>query len=261
MKSGKLACSTLLAAVGSLAQPPAPHIVSVRGGVSVFRAAGEKMKAGRNLPLAAGDRIAAGRLSRAEVLLEPAVRLRVDGAAEIRVAELETRRYRMELARGAVTCHVDKRPAVEIHIDTPSVSAHLSRPGVYRISVNRAGESEILAREGEMEVFSPAGSQPLLAGQKMIARGAASNPQYRIVSGVSVWRRALVAFGSAVQAAGDVSSSSSSSSDSDSSSGSGSGGGSAPAKEQASQPVSKPAPVSRTEESVSRSSPRTGSVR
>ena len=270
MKNGKFAYSTLLLAVGCLAQEPAPYLASMRGGVTVSRPAGERAKAGRNMLLAPGDILATGSSSRADMRLDPAVWLRLDANGELRMAQLEAGRYRIELARGVITCHVANTPAREIQIGTPSVSVRPSSPGIYRIAVNKAGESEILARQGELEVFSPLGSQAIAAGQKLIARGDAANPEFKIVSGVSFWSRVSVAL---AHVAADVSSSgsgSSSNSDSDSSSSSSnsnsssgsSSASSAPAKEQASQPVSKPdPPVARSEDSVSRSSPRTGSVK
>ena len=273
MRNGKFAYSALLLAVGCLAQEPAPYLASIRGGVTVSRPAGERAKAGKNMALAAGDLVATGLHSRADVRLDPAVWLRLEANGELRMAQLEAQRYRIELARGAVTCYVDNAPAREIQVGTPSVGVRPSSPGVYRIAVNKAGESEILARQGELEVFSPSGSQAVAAGQKLIARGDAANPEFKIVSGVSRWSRVFGAFGNMVQVATDVSSSgshsdsdsgssSNSNSTSNSTSSSGSSTSSAPAKEQASQPVSKPdPPVARSDDSVSRSSPRTGSVK
>ncbi len=273
MRDGKLAYSTLLLAVGCLAQEPAPYIAAVRGGVSVSRPAGDRARAGRNMALAAGDRVATGLHSRADIRFDPDGWLRLEANGELRIAQLEAGSCRIELARGVLTWHAANPPAREIRIGTPSVGVRPSSPGEFRVAINKAGESEILARRGELEVFSPAGSQAVAAGQKLIARGDAANPEFRIVSGVSRWGRALAAFGNMVQVAADVSSSGSGS-DSDSSSGSnsnsssssssnsGSSAGSAPAKEQASQPVSKPdPPVARPDDSVSRSSPRAGSVK
>ena len=195
MRNGKFAYSALLLAVGCLAQEPAPYLASIRGGVTVSRPAGERAKAGKNMALAAGDLVATGLHSRADVRLDPAVWLRLEANGELRMAQLEAQRYRIELARGAVTCYVDNAPAREIQVGTPSVGVRPSSPGVYRIAVNKAGESEILARQGELEVFSPSGSQAVAAGQKLIARGDAANPEFKIVSGVSRWSRVFGAFG------------------------------------------------------------------
>jgi hypothetical protein len=267
MRNGKFAYPTLLLAVGCFAQEPAPYLAAIRGGVSVSRPGGERAKAGKNMALAAGDLVATGLHSRADVRLTPAVWLRLDANGELRVAQLEPDRYRLELERGVVTWYVDGLPPREIQIGTPSVGVRPSSPGVYRIAVNKARESEILARRGELEVFSPSGAQAVAAGQKMIARGDAGNPEFRIVSGLSVWGRMAAALENMAQA-GVSSSGSSSDSDSGSSSShssssdTGSKSSSAPAREQASQPVSKPdPPVARSDDSVSRSSPRTGSVR
>ena len=52
--------------------------------------------------------------------------------------------------------------------------------GTYRISINANGESEITARAGDVEVFTPRGTQWVSAGQTMMARGTAADPEFQM---------------------------------------------------------------------------------
>ena len=52
--------------------------------------------------------------------------------------------------------------------------------GTARISVTEANESEITARAGDVEVFTPHGTQWIYAGQTMMARGSASDPEFQM---------------------------------------------------------------------------------
>src|SRR5208283_243232 len=73
---------------------------------------------------------------------------------------------------------------VSVEVDTPSVSVRPSRVGAYRVSVNETGETEVTARAGSVEVFSPRGSQWVNSGQTLIARGDPANPEYQVVAAV-----------------------------------------------------------------------------
>jgi len=61
--------------------------------------------------------------------------------------------------RGTVTFRVLRASDANVEVDTPSVSVRPSRQGSYRITVKDTGETEIISRAGDVEVFSPLGSQ------------------------------------------------------------------------------------------------------
>src|SRR5665811_1050991 len=75
--------------------------VSVRRGDS-----GDWVAGVVNAPLLTGDQIATGPNSRAEVQFDSANMLRLGGTAEIHLAQLEDRRFQIDLARGTVTFRV-----------------------------------------------------------------------------------------------------------------------------------------------------------
>ena len=142
-----------------------------------------------NAPLLTADQIATGPNSRAEVQFDSANMLRIGGNAEIHLTQLEDRRYQMELARGTITFRVLRASDANVEVDTPSVSVRPSRQGSYRITVRDTGETEITARTGDVEIFSPRGSQWLNAGQTMQVRARLPIRSSRL------WRRLLPTIG------------------------------------------------------------------
>jgi hypothetical protein len=168
------------------------RISMINGEVSVKRGdSGDWVAGVINAPLLTDDRIATGPNSRAEVEFDASNVLRIGSNAEVHLAQLEYNRNQLELAHGIVTYRILRNSDVNVEIDTPSVSVRPSRQGSYRISVNDAGETEVTARGGDVEVFTPRGSQWVRSGQTMMARGAASDPEFQIVAagGMDEWDR------------------------------------------------------------------------
>ena len=114
----------------------------------------------------------------------PGGMVRVEKNSRVHITERQ-----VELTAGTLTYQVDDAAAAQIEIVTPSVSAEAGDVGVYRVTIRKTGESELTARSGRLLVIGATGEQWLEGGQKMIARGPRGNPQYRIVSAVSWWRR------------------------------------------------------------------------
>ena len=154
----------------------------VNGEVSVQRGdSGDWVAASINAPVVTNDRISTAPNSRAEVQFDGANMLRIGGDAEVSFTQLEYGRYQMAVAHGTVTFRVLRSSNIDMEVDTPSISIRPSKQGAYRISVNDAGESEITARSGEVELFSPRGSQWVRSGQALMARGSASDPEFQVV--------------------------------------------------------------------------------
>src|SRR5215469_2841870 len=184
------------AAIPVLAQAPPPadaddqthgvaRISVMDGQVSVRRGdAGEWVAGVINAPLMADDTVATGPNSRGEVEFDASNMLRIGGNAEVHLTALEGNRYQMELAKGTVTFRVLRPSGANIEVDTPSVSVRPSKAGIYRINVNDAGETQVAVRAGDVEVFTPKGSQWVSAGQMMLARGSSSDPEFQIVNAI-----------------------------------------------------------------------------
>jgi len=157
------------------------RISVANGEVSVRRGdSGDWVAAVVNAPLLTNDQISTGPNSRAEVEFDSGNALRIGGDAVVVLSQLEYNRYQMAVERGTVTFRVLRPSNADIEVDTPNVSVRPSKQGTYRILVNDT-ESDITARAGDVEVFTPRGSQWVYAGQAMQARGTASDPEFQIV--------------------------------------------------------------------------------
>jgi hypothetical protein len=162
------------------------RISLMNGEVSVRRGdSGDWVAGVVNAPLLTGDQISTGANSRAEVQFDSANMLRIGANAEIHLAQLEDRRFQAELARGTVSFRVLRASDANAEVDTPSVSVRPSKQGSYRITVKDTGETEVTARTGDVEVFTPRGSQWIYAGQTMVARGTTADPEFQIVAAVA----------------------------------------------------------------------------
>jgi hypothetical protein len=161
------------------------RISLAEGQVSVRRGdSGDWVAAVMNAPLMSGDQIATGPNSRAEIQFDAANVLRMGGNADLRLMDLQAGRYQMQLGRGTVTYRVLRPSAANAEVDTPTVSVRPSKQGAYRIYVADSGDTRVMARSGEVEVFTPHGSQWVNAGQMMMARGTAADPEFQIVGAV-----------------------------------------------------------------------------
>lgn len=158
------------------------RISVLHGDVSVQRGdSGDWVAAAVNAPLLAEDRVLTGPGSRAEIQLDWSNLVRLSSNSEARLADLQNQRYQIEVARGTVTFRVLRDSQADIEISTPSVAVRPSERGIYRVTVNEDGTSEITVRQGEAEVFTPSGSEQIQDGQTMLARGNPSDPEFQIV--------------------------------------------------------------------------------
>jgi hypothetical protein len=209
---GSQACALLLAgAVSPLAraqsEPVPPRIFALNGAVTLKRSgAAARIPATVGLTLSAGDQLATAGRASAEVQFDNRV-FQLGANTGIRLAWAESGAYRVAIDQGTVTCQVVAAPAAALELATPSVRLKPEAAGVYRVAVTAAGESQITAQAGNVEVFAPAGSVWVLAGQKMLARGPADNPEFKIVSAVSKWRKFVTVTMVWLQVAGDASAS------------------------------------------------------
>lgn len=162
------------------------------GQVSVKRGdAGEWVPGVINAPLMSDDSIATAPNSRAEVQFDSGNLIRIGGNAQIHLTTLEAERFQMELGKGTVTYRVLRASNANAEVDTPSISIRPSKVGIYRISVSDNGETQLTVRSGDVEIFTPKGSQWVSQGQTMVARGTSADPEFQMEGAVGVddWDR------------------------------------------------------------------------
>lgn len=157
----------------------------VNGSVSVTRGDnGEPSGSAQNAPLVTSDRISIGEGSRAEVEFDSFNVVRLAPNTDVRMGDLEYHRYLIQMMRGTTTFRVLRDSDAKIEISTPSVSVVPLRQGTYRVTVQPDGTSEITVRAGEAELLSPSGSERMPAGQTMLTRGPASDPEFMTIPAI-----------------------------------------------------------------------------
>jgi hypothetical protein len=123
-----------------------------------------------NTPLVAGDTVAVGPSSRAEVQLDHSNFLRLGANTEIFLAELENKSFKIEVTRGLVTYAELRGGEANVDIETADVIVRPAKNGSYRVQVLESGETEITVRTGQAEVISRQGSELLKQGHSMLVR-------------------------------------------------------------------------------------------
>ncbi|MBC8165706.1 MAG: FecR domain-containing protein [Bryobacteraceae bacterium] len=156
------------------------RISLLNGDVSIRRGdSGDYIAAVVNAPMVLEDRVLTGVASRTEIQFDWANMLRISANGEVRMAELEYRRYLVQLARGTVTWRVLRNQDAYVEISTPAVSVRPAKKGVYRVSVSADGATTVTVRSGEAEIFTPRGSERLMAGKTMLVRGNPADPEFQ----------------------------------------------------------------------------------
>jgi len=159
------------------------RISFLNGDVSVRRGdSGEIVAAAINAPLVLQDSLLTGSGATAEIQFDSANMIRLGHNSEVRRTELAYHRAQMQVANGTVTFRVLRESDSQMEIDTPQVSVRPGTQGSYRITIREDGSSEIAVRSGEAEIFTPRGSEPLRAGQMIVARGTAADPEFQVMA-------------------------------------------------------------------------------
>ncbi len=168
------------------------RISVINGEVSVKRGdSGELVAAAINAPLVLQDRLMTGPGSRAEVQFDSANSLRIGSSSEVRLSEMDNQRYQIQVAAGTTTFRVLRESNAQIELATPNVSVRPMGKGVYRVSVLEDGSTEITVRSGQAEIITQRGSEKVGAGQTMLARGSAQDPEFQVTAAIPLdeWDR------------------------------------------------------------------------
>ena len=161
------------------------RISLANGDVSVRRGdSGELSAAALNGPLVVNDHLATGPSGRAEIQFDWGNMIRLGPDSEVRLGELEDRRYLIQIAAGTTTFHVSRESGADVEISTPTVSVRPAEQGSYRITVFPDGTTEITVRSGRADILSPRGSETLTAGRTMEARGTPNDPEYMLAAAI-----------------------------------------------------------------------------
>ena len=132
----------------------------INGEVTVQRGdSGDWIAAAVNAPLVTGDKIQVDRASRAELQFDHSNFLRLSENTEVKMADLENRRYQVQVSKGIVTYRVLRESTGQVEINTPTVAVRPLERGSYRVEVQENGETQVTVRDGEAEVYSSHGTE------------------------------------------------------------------------------------------------------
>jgi hypothetical protein len=162
--------------------PGVARISLIHGDVSTQRGdSGDWSVAALNQPIVSGDKISTGERSRAEVQLDYANVLRLDGNSQANISGLSRTSMQVQLGRGLADFVVLKDSEADVEIDTPNVAVRpILREGIYRIEVNAAGDTRVIVRKGEAQISTPQGSTRVRKGELATIRGSGSETEYNI---------------------------------------------------------------------------------
>jgi hypothetical protein len=106
-----------------------------------------------NRPMTTGDKLWADHDSRAELHLG-AASIRLGANTGFSFLNLDDRTVQLQLTEGTLRIRVQRLAQDEVfEVDTPNLAFNASRPGIYRVNVNEAGDTTVVVvREGEGEV-------------------------------------------------------------------------------------------------------------
>lgn len=132
-----------------------------------------------NQPLLTGDRIRVEGGSRVEVLLPDRNRLQLDSGSVVTLARLafsgdrEDRATVLRVEEGEILLEVsDEALGDELpRLQTPNAEVFIHEPGLYRVTVEPAGWTEVLTRRGFAEVVTDRGSTIVRADEAALVQG------------------------------------------------------------------------------------------
>ncbi|MGH9486056.1 MAG: DUF6600 domain-containing protein, partial [Terriglobales bacterium] len=156
------------------------HLSAISGNVSTQRAdTGTWVAGALNAPLVSGDQVAAGEGARAEVQIDYADLIRLGDNADVHLTSLTSKNIQLQLGAGLADYIVLQGAQATSEIDTPNIAIYPQERGVYRILVASDSETQVIVRQGEVQISTPQGSTQLKRGQMITVEGV-SAPQYKI---------------------------------------------------------------------------------
>ena len=161
--------------------PGVARVSFIRGDVTMQRGdSGDFSAVSLNTPLMAGDKVATGDGSRAELQLDYANVLRLDQHSQANIATLDNNRIQVQVGQGVAVYSVLNGAQADVEIDTPNVAVHPTKPGRYRIEIDSDGQSVVTVAEGEVQTSTSEGSTTIKKGQLITIRGTGTDAQYKV---------------------------------------------------------------------------------
>lgn len=154
-----LSIFTALAVASAHAQGRDGHFISARAGVVNYVSGDVKTrpadaKQWQRLTsrddLQTGDAVRTGADARVEVLLNPGSYFRAGAYTEFELTDSSLDNLHLKLSRGSAVVEATgyDKLGLDIVVATPETRVHITRTGVYRLSVKPSGETEVAVEKG-----------------------------------------------------------------------------------------------------------------
>jgi hypothetical protein len=162
------------------------RISVLNGDGSVTRGdAGTPVAAVVNAPLMAGDSLSVAPGATAELQLDFGDFARLAGDSQIRISSLDNGKFQIQLGKGLLTYRVLRQTNAQSEIDTPLVAVHPAGMSAVRVEVAPDGSTRVTVRHGDVDIYTPHGTERIHEGNMMMVRGTQEDPEFQVVSAMA----------------------------------------------------------------------------
>lgn len=147
------------------------RITFIEGDVSFLRAGTDEWTSvAENLPLFTGDQVYTGRGARAEIQLSRGNYIRLSEHTALTITELAHTAAQFEITEGTALIRLERfgTAFARFEVDTPNAALTLEQDGFYRVNVRGDHESEVITRQGSIEVATADGSFKVREGHRLV---------------------------------------------------------------------------------------------
>ena len=135
-----------------------------------------------NAPLMAGDTLSTAPGTTAELEMDFGNFARIAGDSEIRISSLDGGKYQIQLSKGLLTYRALRQTNAQSEIATPLIAVRPVGLAAVRVEVAPDGSTRATVRHGDVEVFTPQGTEQLHEGNTMMVRGQQDDPEFQVAS-------------------------------------------------------------------------------
>ena len=135
-----------------------------------------------NAPLLAGDTLSVNPGATVELQMDSANFARVAGDSEVHIASLDNGRYQLQLSKGLITYRTLRQSSGSGEVDTPLVAVRPSGLAAVRVEVSPDNSTRVTVRHGDVELYTPKGTEQLHEGNSMVLRGNLDDPEFQVMN-------------------------------------------------------------------------------
>ena len=146
---------------------------------------GDWIAAALNAPLLGGDTLSVAPGGTVELQIDSAHFARIAGDSEVHIAGLDNGHYQLQLSKGLVTYRTLRQSNATGEVDTPLVAVRPSGMAAVRVEVSPDNSTRVTVRHGDVEVYTPKGTEQVHEGNTMVLRGTMDDPEFQVMNATS----------------------------------------------------------------------------